>query len=183
MPLRFKVCHMRNHRGFTLIELMVTISVAAIIMAIAVPSMQLMQANARMASTANDLASDLKKARSNAISYRTNYTFLANSGSWNSGWEAKYQIATGSSKEDVVNDKTLLHKVALPAGITISQTATTLLFNGTTGVITDAAGLPLDATFVVCDNKVSGESGYSVALNRFGRVLIQRHASSTICSI
>jgi prepilin-type N-terminal cleavage/methylation domain-containing protein len=40
MPLRFKVCRMRNHQGFTLIELMVTIAVAAIVMAIALPSMQ-----------------------------------------------------------------------------------------------------------------------------------------------
>ena len=69
---------MRNHQGFTLIELMVTISVAAIIMALAVPSMKLMQANARMASAANDLASDLKKTRSDAISYLTNITFVPN---------------------------------------------------------------------------------------------------------
>ncbi|MBK6757079.1 MAG: prepilin-type N-terminal cleavage/methylation domain-containing protein [Moraxellaceae bacterium] len=72
---------MRNQQGFTLIELMVTIAVAAVVMAIAVPSMQLMQANARMASAANDLASDLKKTRSDAISYRTNYTFVPNGGS------------------------------------------------------------------------------------------------------
>ncbi|HQV23159.1 MAG TPA: prepilin-type N-terminal cleavage/methylation domain-containing protein, partial [Agitococcus sp.] len=54
---------MYSHRGFTLIELMVTISVAAIIMAIAVPSMQILRANSRVASAANELATDLKKAR------------------------------------------------------------------------------------------------------------------------
>ena len=98
MPLCFKVCLMRNHQGFTLIELMVTISVAAIIMALAVPSMKLMQANARMASAANDLASDLKKTRSDAISYRTNYTFVPNGGTnWSNGWLATYNISDSAN--------------------------------------------------------------------------------------
>lgn len=175
---------MRNQQGFTLIELMVTISVAAVVMAIAVPSMQLMQANARMASAANDLASDLKKARSDAISYRSNYTFLANGGvSWNNGWQATFNVIDNAAATAVPEPKTLLQKVALPTGVTIAQATTTFLFNGTTGIVSDAASVPLDVTFVVCDNKVSGESGYNVALNRFGRVLIQRHTSSTTCSI
>ncbi|MBP9216775.1 MAG: GspH/FimT family pseudopilin, partial [Agitococcus sp.] len=86
---------MRNHHGFTLIELMVTISVAAIIMAIAIPSMQLMQANARMASAANDLSSDLKRTRSDAISYRTNYTITPIGGTnWSNGWLATYNVSS-----------------------------------------------------------------------------------------
>lgn len=174
---------MRNQQGFTLIELMVTIAVAAVVMAIAVPSMQLMQANARMASAANDLASDLKKARSDAIAYRTNYTFLANGGSWGGGWQSTFNVIDNAAATAVPESKTLLHKVALPANVTIAQATTTFLFNGTTGRVSDAAGVSVDITFVVCDSKVSGESGYNVALNRFGRVLIQRHASSTTCSI
>ena len=73
--------------------------------------------------------------------------------------------------------------MALPANVTIAQATTTFLFNGTTGRVSDAAGVSVDITFVVCDSKVSGESGYNVDLNRFGRVLIQRHTSSTTCSI
>jgi len=54
-------------RGFTLIELMVTISVAAILLGIAVPSYNhLMQSN-RASTTANRLLSTLMLARSEAI--------------------------------------------------------------------------------------------------------------------
>jgi len=173
---------MRNHQGFTLIELMVTISVAAIIMALAVPSMKLMQANARMASAANDLASDLKKTRSDAISYRTNYTFVPNGGTnWSNGWLATYNIS--DSANAAVSTKTSLQKVSLPPSITVAQNVTSLLFNGTTGRLSGSDGVPVDVTFVVCDSSISTEMGYSIVVNRFGRVLIQRHTKASDCPI
>lgn len=57
----------RSTRGFTLIELMVTISVAGILLAIAVPSLRTFLQNNRLTSAANDVLRSFQIARSEAI--------------------------------------------------------------------------------------------------------------------
>jgi len=54
-------------RGFTLIELMVTLTVAMILLAIAVPSFTYVTVSSRLTTTANELVTALTVARSEAI--------------------------------------------------------------------------------------------------------------------
>ncbi len=81
-------------RGFTLIELIITLSVVAILMLIATPSMQTMVVKNRMVTTLNELVADLNLARSEAIK-RGQRTLLCKSSSgtqcdpnadWSDGW-------------------------------------------------------------------------------------------------
>jgi len=60
--------------GFTLIELMVTIAVLAIIVGIAVPNISTQLADQRVKSTAATLANALKEAKSESIIRRQNIT-------------------------------------------------------------------------------------------------------------
>ncbi|WP_227679623.1 Tfp pilus assembly protein FimT/FimU [Psychrobacter sp. Pi2-51] len=62
--------------GFTLIELMVTIAVLAIIVGIAAPSISTQLANQRVKSTAATLANALKEAKVESIIRRQNITVL-----------------------------------------------------------------------------------------------------------
>src|SRR5690606_5641347 len=62
---------MTHAKGFTLVELMVTIAVAAILMAIAMPSLESISNSNALKSTTRDLVSTLSTARSQAISTRT----------------------------------------------------------------------------------------------------------------
>ena len=55
------------NQGFTLVELMVTLAVAAIILAIAAPSFSQMIRDHRLITTANDFMGTMQLARSEAI--------------------------------------------------------------------------------------------------------------------
>ena len=64
--------------GFTLIELMVTIAVMAIIMSIAAPSVSSQLANQRVKSTTATLANALKEAKAESMIRRQTLTFTYN---------------------------------------------------------------------------------------------------------
>jgi len=180
MPLRFKVCRMRNHQGFTLIELMVTISVAAIIMAIAIPSMQTMRADSRIAGVANELAADLKKSRNQAVIARRNQTLSAINTSvttniWgNKGWQLT-QVVAGAT-EVIFKNQTVQQ------GVVVSGTPSSIVFVAATGMVQTVAGDTVNMTFRVCDSQTTKETGFDVSINPFGRVLVQKHASPTTCN-
>lgn len=57
----------KQDTGFTLIELMVTLAVAAILLAIGIPNMQTLMENSRVKNAANNVVSDLMFARSQAV--------------------------------------------------------------------------------------------------------------------
>ena len=67
--------------GFTLIELMVTIAVLAIIVSIAAPSISTQLANQRVKSTVSIIESALKEAKAESIIRRQNIAVIYNSAS------------------------------------------------------------------------------------------------------
>jgi type IV fimbrial biogenesis protein FimT len=56
-----------RHLGFTLVELLVAVSIAAILLAVGIPSFRSAIASNRLTSTTNDLVGSLAQARSEAI--------------------------------------------------------------------------------------------------------------------
>jgi type IV fimbrial biogenesis protein FimT len=82
------------NRGFTLVELLVTIVIGSVLMALAVPAFfNTIQAN-RVAAAANTLASGFAYARSEAVKRASNVSICPRDGdsitacgdAWNSGW-------------------------------------------------------------------------------------------------
>jgi type IV fimbrial biogenesis protein FimT len=80
--------------GFTLIEMLMTMAIAAILLAIAVPSFKYVTNSNRIAGEINGLLGDLQFARSEAIKDGRNVTVCvsttgtscANSTAWQNGW-------------------------------------------------------------------------------------------------
>jgi len=73
--------------GFTLIELMVTLVLIVVIMALAAPSFATFQRNSELTSTTNNMLSSLTAARSEAMKRGRNVTVAPIDGSsWDSGW-------------------------------------------------------------------------------------------------
>lgn len=82
-----------NSVGFTLVELVVTIAVAAILVTVAVPNLRVVVQNSRISTQTNDLISDISLARSEAIKSGANASLCTSTvgiscdggGSWTVG--------------------------------------------------------------------------------------------------
>lgn len=142
--------------GFTLVELMVTIAVLAILLGVAIPGMQAFVVRNRLAAINNDLMTALNLARSEAIKRaitvsvcRTNDNGVSCAGTWSDGWMV-FVNTDGDSPavKDGANETLLRVFPALPAGYTLNATAnfTNFVTYGRSGAANNIG------TFVVCNN-------------------------------
>ena len=76
----------RGMRGFTLIELMVTLTVMAIVLSLAAPSFASLLASNRISSQTNELIGALNLARSEAVRRGQPVTLLASQSNYSKGW-------------------------------------------------------------------------------------------------
>lgn len=82
----------RHTTGFTLLELMVTVTIAAILLALALPSFQSSMRSNRVATATNELLASLALARSEAVRNTRGAGICASADGascgidWNSGW-------------------------------------------------------------------------------------------------
>lgn len=108
-----------RQRGFSLIELMVTLSIAVIMLGIGIPSFKNFTASQKVKAASQDLMSTLSLARSEAVKRNTDVTVAPDTaGVWTGGWTVK----TGTT--------TLLQQQAL-TGVTITTAAATIVFKPT----------------------------------------------------
>lgn len=77
----------RKGRGFTLIELMVVVTILAVVAGIAAPSFRSFIGTMNSKSAAFDLIGDLSLARSEAVKQNQTATVVPLSGSWSNGWQ------------------------------------------------------------------------------------------------
>lgn len=83
---------MKRQNGVTLIELMVTLSIVAVMLTIAVPGLQQFMISGKLSSIATDFISTLQFARSEAVKRGASVTICPSSdgatcvGGWGSGW-------------------------------------------------------------------------------------------------
>jgi type IV fimbrial biogenesis protein FimT len=103
---------MKRYSGFTLVELMVTLAVAAILATLAIPSFWNIIQNNRATTEANELVSALHFARSEAIKRATrvslcpstNQTGCTGGTDWSDGWIIFVDTAASDSSAAVVGE-------------------------------------------------------------------------------
>lgn len=101
-------------RGFTLIELIVTVAIVAIALQVAVPSVLTFQRNAELTSTANNLVALLSNARSEAMVRGISTVVVpADGASWSSGAIAFVDVDRNETATST-NNITLTTHPALP---------------------------------------------------------------------
>jgi type IV fimbrial biogenesis protein FimT len=109
--------------GFTLIELMVSVSLAVILLAVAVPSVTTFMRNSQLTSFTNALLSGINAARSEAMK-RGRYAMVvpADGSSWDSGWIVFVDVDRNSSYS-ATSDITILTSEPKPPYLTITAIA------------------------------------------------------------
>jgi type IV fimbrial biogenesis protein FimT len=106
----------REPRGFTLVELLIVVSVVAILAEVAIPSFQSLIASQRVKTTASTLQFALLRTRAESLKRNTNVTLApATAGHWNAGWNVLNPV-DGSSLSTYAD--------AAAAGVTITGPAT-----------------------------------------------------------
>ena len=82
-------------KGFTLVELVVTVTIVGVIAALAVPSMRQLYLTQQVRGAAADLQSALYYARSEAIKRAVDVRVVPTSNDWRQGWIV--QLASGGA--------------------------------------------------------------------------------------
>lgn len=119
---------MRNHRtrpdrarGFSLLELITAMTVGAVLVAFAVPSMASFMQSHRLMTAADGLNTALAKARSIAAATNSYVTVAAIDGDWSKGWRVFSEGATPSGSYEPATEKLISHFDPV-ADVTVEQT-------------------------------------------------------------
>ena len=89
--------------GFTLLELIISITIVAIMLTLGIPALRDLLVSQRVRQTANDLYSDLTYARSEAIKRNAQVQVIRQSGVWTGGWTVEFTGNTLRSQTGTVN--------------------------------------------------------------------------------
>lgn len=171
---------MRFTRGFTLVELLVTVAVLGVLLAVAVPSFTDMMRNNRSLAAANELVSALNAARSEAIKRgarvslcpSTNGTSCSGT-AWQSGWIVFFDTAASDRTTPAVVGTVLNRRTAMPSGATATATGTATV----TATFIRYSGLgfaPVRTNIRVQTTGCTGSNARIIAVSASGRVSVQK---------
>ncbi|QOW25749.1 GspH/FimT family pseudopilin [Lysobacter sp. H23M47] len=143
----------RFESGFSLIELIVTIVVLAILVTLATPSFTSLLNSSRLTAQANELVASLQLARSEAVRRNTPVTLCrSTNGSTCAGagaWERWIAVvsATGGAAAEVVRDTSVRQPLNVTAGVdSVVFRPDGLARNGAGGLLSTSLNVCLDTS-------------------------------------
>lgn len=172
----------RFGKGFTLVELMVTVAVMGIVAAIAAPSFGRMISHNRLVSSGNEMIAALQIARTEAISRRATTTFCpSNDGSTCSGATGNRWIVF--STKNGVNSPPLRSvsanpKVSLKASANVTGGNTRITFTPSGFV---QVGAQRSGTISLCAADLPGQNAVDISASVV-RITSARRAAGASCT-
>lgn len=182
-------------KGFTLVELLLAVAVAAVLIGIGVPSFTQSIRNSRLTTSANEFLTALNMARSEAVKRGVQVTMRrkgSTAGRWDDGWDVFVDSDANETFSDD-GDTTLCETTtagypsedcllktfpALGNGLTLRTGGSNyqhyVAFKST-GLSTVSVG----DTFRLCDSSASTTRSRSIAINTVGRASVSQ--GTTVC--
>jgi len=160
--------------GFTLIELMITISLAGILVAVGVPSFLGLVERNQLTNNINQFVSSLSVARSESIKRKQTVALCASSdgetctpnSSYENGWIVYVESTAPNTNRDVDNEDLIWSQEPLPNGMTLIGKAP---FQSRIQYLPTGRIDSINTSVVLCkDNQV--EKARALTISRTGRV-------------
>lgn len=181
-----------SQRGLSLIELMITLLVMAVLVTVAVPGFNTLIRNNRLYTQVNDFHLSLMRARSEAMSRVQRVTVCAadisdpnnpscvNTGRWEEGWIVFVEDSATENASVDTGEEVLEIQQALSGDNTLrgSSTVADYVSYGGTGFSTASDGTTLTGKWALCDER-GASWGRELVIYATGR---PRVADSISCS-
>lgn len=166
----------RNQKtnGFTLIELIITLTVVGILLAIIAPNFSTFLSSNRLTTQANELLTDLSFARSESIKQATNIGVCVSNGSscmgsdWRNGWIVFLDADNSASWTS--GDSVLRVHDAL-TGATTATTSSAIIVFSRSGMLANGTGA---GSYTLCDSGTS--QSRVITITSVGRVTLTKGA-------
>lgn len=153
--------------GFSLIELIITLAIVAILAGLAAPSFDQQIKSAQVRSTSTQAVEAFNFARLTAVT-RNQRIVIRPEG----GWSTRWQVFVDNNADGVLSDgEALLKELIVPAGVSISSNMTTneyVSYVGS-GASETINGAFFAGTLRVC-SKRAGNNGMAIVIRYGGRV-------------
>jgi type IV fimbrial biogenesis protein FimT len=167
---------MKTSKGFTLVELLVTLLVATLLLTLGVPAMRDFVLDGRVVAVTNDFVTSINVARATAIKQQRNAEICVST-TWNNSpptctggtnWTDGWVVWVDQNADTVLDANEVLRvSETQTGGTTLVGAASTLFQYGPTGFVN--AGDTVD----ICDGR-AGETGRRVTVAATGRVNMRR---------
>lgn len=170
--------------GFTLIELMAVLALAALLQTLAVPALSAVVEGVRIRSAAQSLHGSLQLARSEAIKRNARVVVCksaggsacATAGGWERGWIVFHDLNNNALLDS--DEPVLSRQAGLPAALRLTGNAQVKSYVSYTplGVTQTASGAFQAGTWTVCWQSAGATTGRQVVIAGGGRVRLQKAA-------
>ncbi len=172
--------------GFTLIELIVTIAIVAILIMIAAPSLRDAMLNVQLSAQANDIQTDLSMARSEAVRRRVQTgvctsdaagTACAGTNTWQNGWLV-FIDADSNGNVDPAAGSVIKRQQAFDGKNTLAltNTGTTKAAYVAFGAGGTVVGGAQPMFFTLCDARKQGKT---ISISLAGRAAVEKAPPKT----